>query len=170
MGKRAEPEVTPDSQETRREPSPEIMAIPERVALALKALKSKGVSAHQVAQACGIPDSRFSKLTKGQHVGGIQADMVQRLARALRVDPGWLLCGDGSMTTAPAAPPGIPASAGPGAPTIIVVQAGALSARQAMLQAAAQLPDATEGRSADQQRRPANPRPASQQGSRKRDS
>lgn len=146
------------------------MAIPERVALALKALKSRGVSAHQVAQACGIPDSRFSKLKKGQHVGGIQADMVLRLARALRVDPGWLLCGDGSMTTAPAALTSVPASAGPGAPTIIVVQSGALSARQAMLQAAAQLPDSHEGCSADQERSSANPRPASKQGGRKRDS
>lgn len=170
MGKKAATEVTPKIQDVRREPSSEIMAIPERVALALKSLKSEGVSAHQVAKACGIPDSRFSKLKKGEHVGGIQADMVLRLARALQVDPGWLLCGDGPMKPAQPTLPGVPASAGPGAPTIIVVQSGALSARQAMLQAITQLPDAPEGGTTYQERRSPNPRPASQQGGRKRDS
>lgn len=166
MGKRDAEKQTLGPPSESREASPEIMALPGRVELALKTLKARGVTAHQVAVACGIPDSRFSKLKRGQHVAGIQADMVLRLARALQVDPGWLLSGDGPM--APAAHPSVPTAAGPGSPTIIVVQAGALSAREAMLQAAAQLPGAEEGRPTHEQRHSADPRPASQQGSRKR--
>lgn len=162
-----------DNEEARRAPSPEILAIPERVALALAALKRNGITAHQVARACGIPDSRFSKFKHGHHVGGIQADMVLRLARALQVDPGWLLSGEGDMVArralaTGAASPTVSASASPGSPTVIVIQASPGLTPETILKAVTQLPGATEWGPADEQRSAANPLPASQQGSRKR--
>lgn len=74
----------------RREPHADLRGLPTRLADAMVGLEGK-----DVAETSGVDASVISRILNGRSLTGVYADTVLKLARALDVSPGWLLCGDG---------------------------------------------------------------------------
>ncbi len=57
-----------------------------------KALAESGLTASELSERSGVGKADISNYINGKYVG--KQDKVYRLARALNVDPGWLMTGD----------------------------------------------------------------------------
>lgn len=62
----------------------------------LKAIAEKGITAAELSRATGIDKGALSNYINGKYVP--KQDKVYLLARALDVDPGWLMTGDEPTT------------------------------------------------------------------------
>jgi transcriptional regulator with XRE-family HTH domain len=72
-------------------------AFPQRLALAMK---ESGMTQRQAAEAAGIQSSTITR-ADGDRLGGISANQIVRLAKALSVRVGWLLVGEEPMRQTP---------------------------------------------------------------------
>jgi transcriptional regulator with XRE-family HTH domain len=68
-------------------------ALPERIALAIK---QSGLTQRKAAEAAGIQQSAISRVDSDR-LGGVSANQLVRLAKALSVRVGWLLVGEEPM-------------------------------------------------------------------------
>lgn len=58
-------------------------------------MAEEGINQKELAAKARVNASSLSRIEQGKALGGVHAASVLRIARALGVEPGWLLCGEG---------------------------------------------------------------------------
>jgi transcriptional regulator with XRE-family HTH domain len=93
------PKKTPtpgeSAREQNRKPVPdELEGLAKRVKDKLAEYKKDKISISRLAESQGLYTNEISEVAKNKKIAGITAAKLIRIAKALQVDPGWLLTGN----------------------------------------------------------------------------